>query len=65
MQVGTLAMGVQAGFNNLNSDYTQLNLKSEKDVLMTGTSTSFNPNFGTGLFYSTQTTYVGFSILIS
>jgi type IX secretion system PorP/SprF family membrane protein len=62
MRVGTLAMGVQGGFNNLYSDYTQLNLKSEKDVLMTGTSNSFNPNFGTGLFYSTQTAYAGFSI---
>ena len=62
MQVGTLAMGIQGGFNNLYSDYTKLNLKSEKDVLMTGTSNSFNPNFGTGLFYSTSTAYVGFSI---
>src|SRR5690606_6851131 len=62
MQVGTLAMGVQGGFNNLYSDYTKLNLKSEKDVLMTGTSNSFNPNFGTTLFYSTSTTYVGFSM---
>lgn len=62
MQVGTLSMGIQGGFNNLHSDYAKLNLKSEKDVLMTGTSNSFNPNFGTGLFYSTSTAYVGFSI---
>ncbi len=62
MRVGTLSMGIQGGFNNLYSDYTKLNLKSEKDVLMTGTANSFNPNFGTGLFYSTSTAYVGFSI---
>lgn len=55
-----LAMGLQAGLNQLTSDYTRLksrtidpNLKYYKNL---------NPNFGTGVFYSTKTAYAGFSV---
>lgn len=55
-----LAMGLQGGVNQLTSDYTRLksagidpNLKYYKNL---------NPNFGTGVFYSTPTAYAGFSV---
>lgn len=55
-----LAMGLQGGVNQLTSDYTRLksagfdpNLKYYKNL---------NPNFGTGVFYSTKTAYAGFSV---
>lgn len=59
----TLAMGLQGGLNQLTSDYTKL-----KAVTAVGIDPSLrryknlNPNFGTGLFYSTKTGYVGFSV---
>lgn len=55
-----LAMGLQGGVNQLTSDYTRLksratdpNLKYYKNL---------NPNFGTGVFYSTSNSYIGFSV---
>lgn len=58
-----LAMGLQGGMNQLISDYTVL-----KSRTFGGGDPSLqyyknlNPNFGTGLFYSTKTAYAGFSI---
>ncbi len=58
---GQLALGLQAGFNRLTSDFFKLNMKSFNDPLL-GVYNKFNPNFGTGVFYSTKTAYVGASI---
>ncbi|MDQ3534670.1 MAG: type IX secretion system membrane protein PorP/SprF [Bacteroidota bacterium] len=62
MERGTLAMGIQGGFNNLNTDFNKLNLKYGRDPILFGKVSNFNPNFGTGLYYSTQTSYIGFSV---
>lgn len=63
LKKGTLAMGLQGGLNQLTSDYTRL-----KSLAVGGIDPSLrryknmNPNFGTGLFYSTQTGYAGLSV---
>ncbi|CAN5321401.1 type IX secretion system membrane protein PorP/SprF [soil metagenome] len=62
MEKGILAMGLQAGFNNLQSDFNLLTLKHGNDPILNGKISKFNPNFGTGIYYSTSTSYVGFSI---
>lgn len=59
---GSLAMGLQVGFNNLQSDFNKLNLKDLNDPFLAGSFKEFNPNFGAGLFYSTSRGYVGVSI---
>lgn len=61
MRKGVLSLGLQAGFNNLQSDFNKLDLKSSDDPFLSGGVEKFNPNFGTGLFYSTSTAYVGIS----
>ncbi|MEQ9442578.1 MAG: type IX secretion system membrane protein PorP/SprF [Cyclobacteriaceae bacterium] len=58
---GTLSMGLQGGFSRIQSDFSELNLKSE-DILVSGFRNSFNPNFGTGLYYSNNTFFAGLSI---
>ncbi len=58
---GTLSMGLQAGFNNLKSDFGRLDLVDANDPNV-GSFSKFNPNFGTGLFYSKKDSYLGFSI---
>jgi type IX secretion system PorP/SprF family membrane protein len=62
MRKGTLAMGLQAGFNNLKSDFTKVNAKNGNDPLLNIAYSKLNPNFGTGLYYSTSTAYLGVSI---
>ncbi len=59
---GNLAMGLQAGFNNLKSDFTKVNAKNGNDPLLNSVYNKFNPNFGTGLYYSTSTAYLGASV---
>ncbi|MGF1637804.1 MAG: type IX secretion system membrane protein PorP/SprF [Cyclobacteriaceae bacterium] len=58
-----LSMGIQAGFNNLRSDFTRLDLPpNSDDPLLSGSVGQFFPNFGTGLFYHDENFYAGFSI---
>jgi len=59
---GILSMGLQGGFNNLRSDYNQLNLKNVNDQNLSGVINKFNPNFGTGIYYSQKNFYAGFSV---
>ncbi|MGB3587385.1 MAG: type IX secretion system membrane protein PorP/SprF [Tunicatimonas sp.] len=61
MAHGTLSMGLQAGFSRLQSDFSKLNLKTD-DAVATGFRNSFNPNFGTGLYYSNSNFFAGLSI---
>jgi len=51
-----------AGFNNLKSDFTLLNLRSQTDPNLAGVLTKLNPNFGTGLYYYTKNFYAGVSV---
>lgn len=62
MKNGILSMGIQGGFNYLQSDFTKLSRLDPDDPVMAINITNFNPNFGTGLFYSTPTTYIGLSV---
>ncbi len=59
---GTLSMGIQGGFNNIRSDYTRLNLKSQNDPNLTGVITKLNPNVGAGFFYYQKNLYAGISV---
>ncbi len=60
--VGTLSLGLQAGFNYMFSDFSRLTTYNPDDPLFYGTVTRFSPNFGTGAFFSNKTTYAGISI---
>ncbi|MDF9797607.1 type IX secretion system PorP/SprF family membrane protein [Catalinimonas alkaloidigena] len=60
--VGTLSLGLQAGFNYMVSDFTKLSTFNPDDPLFYGTVTRFSPNFGTGAFFSNKTSYAGISI---
>jgi type IX secretion system PorP/SprF family membrane protein len=58
---GALSMGLQGGFNHLQSDFTKLNLKNPGGPILTGIRGKYNPNFGAGLFYYSDIAYVGIS----
>lgn len=63
LKKGMLSLGLQGGLNQLASDYTKL----KSNAFGGGDPTlrrykSLNPNFGTGAFYSTKASYVGFSV---
>ena len=59
---GAFAMGIQAGFNNLKSDFTKLNLININDPNLSGIYNKLNPNFGAGVFYDKGSFYAGFSV---
>jgi len=59
--VGTLSMGLQAGFNNLKSDFSSLNLRTYSDPNLAGARSKFNPNFGAGLYFNSDKLYAGIS----
>ena len=61
-KTGNLSMGLQAGFNNISSDFNLLNIKDQTDVLLQGKVTTLNPNFGAGLYYYNAQYYMGFSV---
>lgn len=60
--IGTLSMGLQAGFNYMVSDFSQLTTIDPDDPLFYGTVSRFSPNFGTGAFFNNKTTYAGISV---
>lgn len=57
-----LSMGLQAGFDNLRSDYNKVDKLHESDPYLTGVSYEFMPNFGAGVLYHDNYNYVGISI---
>jgi len=59
---GILSFGVQAGFNQLKSDFTKLNLKMASDPNLDGIQNRFNPNFGGGIYYRGKNIFAGFSV---
>jgi type IX secretion system PorP/SprF family membrane protein len=57
-----LSMGLQAGFNNLNSNYNELNLRNPNDPVFFADN-KFSPNVGAGLYYyRANRAYIGFSV---
>jgi len=60
--IGTLSLGLQAGFNYMASDFRKLSTIDQNDALFAGSVSRFSPNFGTGAFFSNNTTYAGISI---
>ena len=61
-QNGILSFGVQGGFNNLKSDYNQLNLKNLNDPKLNGIVSRFSPNIGAGVFYRQKDIFGGISV---
>jgi type IX secretion system PorP/SprF family membrane protein len=59
---GTLALGLQGGMTNWRADWTQLNLESPNpDPTFQETPNYWMPNFGAGVYYSTERFFAGFS----
>jgi len=58
---GILSMGLQAGFNNLQSNFTETEAFDPTEDLYSNIS-SFSPNFGAGLYFANAQMYVGFSV---
>ena len=60
---GTLAAGVQGGFNSYRARYSSVFVKSGDDPHFSADDASgMLPNFGAGLYYSTKKFYAGFSL---
>ncbi len=59
--VGILSMGIQAGFNNRQSNYTDAEAFDPSDPLYTNIS-KFSPNFGAGIYFANPRMYLGFSV---
>jgi len=59
---GALSMGLQAGFTQLRSDFTQLTLNNVNDPNLSGMISKLRPNFGTGIFFEKKNFYTGISI---
>lgn len=59
---GALSMGIQAGFTQLKSDFTQLTLNNINDPNLSGLISKLRPNFGTGIFYERKNFYTGLSV---
>lgn len=53
---GVLSMGLHGGFSNTEVSYSELGLN---DSNLQGAESNFKPNFGAGIFYSTDRFYAG------
>ena len=62
MGKGALSMGLQVGFNNYSINLNQINTKLVDQNFMVNDGGGFLPNFGAGLFYSSERFYVGASV---
>lgn len=58
---GQLSMGLQAGGNLLQADYSKLDLVDPTDPSFAPLN-NFKPNFGAGLYYNEKNWFVGFSV---
>jgi type IX secretion system PorP/SprF family membrane protein len=56
-----LSMGLQGGFDMLRSNWDLLYLYDLGDPSLSGSIINYFPNFGAGLYYFTETFYLGFS----
>ena len=59
---GSLAMGIQGGFNYTSADFSDLRQLDDNDQVFAQSLNRFKPNFGLGAFYSTKQSYAGISI---
>lgn len=59
MSKGILSFGLQGGFSDTSVSYDEL---GTFDSNLAGSESTFNPNFGAGLFYSTDRFYAGASV---
>jgi len=59
---GALSMGLQAGFTQLKSDFSQLHIIHINDPNLSGALSKFNPNFGAGVMYEKKWFYAGLSV---
>lgn len=66
---GSLSLGLQAGFNSINSDFTKTTVPTLAANGAAGSSDpffrstrAFNPNFGGGIFYANKLVFAGFSV---
>lgn len=62
MEKGTLSMGLQVGFTSYREDLNDLLLLHRPAADFQDQKSSFLPNFGAGLFYSSERFYAGFSV---
>ncbi len=62
MEKGTLSMGLQAGFTSYREDLNELLLLHRPAADFQDVRSSFLPNFGAGLFYTSERLYLGFSV---
>ena len=62
MGAGVLSFGLQGGFNNISSDFNKLNLKDQADLLLQGKVQVMNPNFGTGIYFTNDRSFLGLSV---
>lgn len=59
---GVFSMGISAGFNNYNADFSALNLRADVDQIFSGFMSELKPNFGGGIFYYNEKVFGGFSV---
>ena len=62
MSRGVMSFGLQGGFNQRRSDFSQLNVRDQNDGLLTGDRRKFNPNFGTGIYWQDTKSYLSLSV---
>jgi len=58
----TLAFGLQAGFNLIGADFSDLDLRDVNDISFNSIVKDAKPNFGTGIYFSKEKFFVGFSV---
>jgi type IX secretion system PorP/SprF family membrane protein len=58
----TLSMGLQAGFNLLGADFSNLDLQNPGDAAFYNLVNEIKPNFGAGLFYTKKNYFLGLSV---
>lgn len=58
----TLAFGLQAGVMNFQSDFTKVDVIDPNDPSFSQIINSSKANFGTGVFFNTESFYVGVSV---
>ena len=62
MARGTLSAGLQIGFNNYQAMFSRVKVRDDDNSFTADDLQGFLPNFGTGLYYSTNRFYAGFSL---
>ena len=62
LAVGSLAMGIQGGFNYTSANFNKLTKLHNDDQVFAQSLNRFKPNFGLGAFFSTKKSYAGISI---